>query len=158
VISSISSASRREAIVKTASGPAGEVSSARIQAGCAHQRVDDFYCSRGLPFFAAVVSTCRGQLAGSTACSQHRARSSPTRVTLVGELDCATAPLLQTCFAGIDGNIEVDCSGLDFVGARGLHVLADARARSERADATFELVAPRPMLRRLLLITGVSSV
>jgi anti-anti-sigma factor len=57
--------------------------------------------------------------------------------------------------ARIDGNVEVDCSGLDFIGAQGVQVLVDARARCERADATFEVLAPTPMLRRLLVIAGV---
>jgi anti-anti-sigma regulatory factor len=53
--------------------------------------------------------------------------------------------------------VELDCSGLDFVGVQGVEVLEDARARFEGAGATFELVAPPPMLERLLLIVGISS-
>jgi anti-anti-sigma factor len=144
--------------VKTASGPAGAVTRhaadelARHErpAACGHQRVDDYYCSRGTPFFAAVISTCN-PLPPAT-CAQHDPRGWPTLLTLVGDLDRATAPLLHACVARIDGNVEIDCSGLDFVGVQGLRALADARARCERADATCELVAPTPMLRRLLLI------
>jgi anti-anti-sigma factor len=111
---------------------------------CTHQRVDDFYCSHGIPFFAAVVSTG----------PEHDAHSHPTRVTLAGDLDCATVPLLRTCIARIDGDLELDCSGLDFVGVDGMEVLVDARARRERVGATFELVEPPPMLERLLLIAA----
>jgi anti-anti-sigma factor len=133
----------REDIVTIAHEPTSD----HLGDRCAHQRVDDFYCSYGIPFFAAVVTTC----------PQHDTRSRPTRVTLAGDLDGATAPLLRTCIAGIDGNVELDCSGLDFVGVQGVEVLVDARARREHAGATFELVAPPPMLERLLLIVGISS-
>jgi anti-anti-sigma factor len=144
--------------VKTASGPAGDVSRHAADAlarrerpnPCAHQRVDDFYCSRSIPFFAAVISTC-SPLPPAT-CAQHDQGARPTLLTLVGDLDRATAPLLHACVAQIDGNIEIDCSGLDFVGVQGVQALADARARCKRADTTCELVAPTPMLRRLLLI------
>jgi anti-anti-sigma factor len=123
---------------------AHEPTSDHLSRRCNHQRVDDFYYSHGIPFFAAVVSTC----------PQHDAR---TRVTLAGDLDGATAPILRSCIAGIDGNVEVDCSGLDFVGVPGVAALVDARARWERTGASFELVAPSPMLERLLLIVGISS-
>jgi anti-anti-sigma factor len=126
---------------------APEPTSGHLGDRCTHQRVDDFYCSHGIPFFAAVVSTC----------PEHHAHPFPTRVTLAGDLDCATAPLLRTCMARIGGNVELDCSGLDFVGVQGVEVLEDARARFEGAGATFELVAPPPMLERLLLIVGISS-
>jgi anti-anti-sigma factor len=75
----------------------------------------------------------------------------------VGDLDSATAPLLETCLSRIDGNLEVDCSGLDFVGAHGVKVLMDARARCDRTEASFKLLAPTPMLRRIVLITGLGS-
>lgn len=146
--------------MKTTTGPAGDVSRHaggelardQLRNRCAHQRVDDFYCSRGVPFFAAVISTC-----GGLPCAQHDLRSCPTLVTLVGDLDRATAPLLHACVARIDGNVAIDCSGLDFVGVHGLQVLVDVRARCERSEATCEFVAPTPMLSRLLLIAGVGS-
>ena len=142
--------------MKTVSGPAevvsrqaaDELASDRVPNGCTHQRVDDFYCSRGVPFFAAVISTCRGRPPTMATCVQHSSRPRSTLVTLVGDLDSSTIPLLQTCMTRIDGNVEVDCSGLDFVGARGVQVLMEARARCERSEATFELLAPTPVVRR----------
>ena len=71
--------------MKTVNGPAevvsqhaaDELATARLPNGCAHQRVDDFYCSRGVPFFAAVVSTCGGRPPAIAACAQHNSRPRP---------------------------------------------------------------------------------
>jgi anti-anti-sigma factor len=136
------STSRGEDIVTIAHGPTSD----HLSDDCNRRRVEDFYCSHGIPFFAAVVSTC----------PQHDPHSRVTRATLAGDLDCATAPILRSCIARMEGNVDVDCSGLDFVGVSGVEVLLDARARWERAGASFEIVAPSPTLRRVLLLAGVS--
>jgi anti-anti-sigma factor len=116
------------------------------------RRVVDFYRSLDSAFFGAVVST-RGVDAGT---SDSRCEPGPylTFVTLLGELDLATAPLVRECFARIGGNIEVDCSGLEFVDAQGLGVFASTQARM---DANFVFVDPTCSLLRLLRITGLDA-
>jgi adenylate kinase len=116
------------------------------------QRVNDFYRSVGSTFFGAVVSTCGVHAAPSG--SQTRPDSCPTLVTVLGELDLSTAPILRACFASIDGPIDVDCSGLEFVDAQGLGVLASTSAR---ADASFVFVDPSRSLLRLLRVTGLDA-
>ena len=122
----------------------------RYVAGTNEQRVVDFYRSIGPPFFGAVVSTC------SSAHEQPKVEPAPALVTLLGELDVSTAPLLRDCFARIDGDVEVDCSGLDFVDAQGLAVFLSARARCE-PNGRFVLVEPASCLSRLLRITGLDA-
>ena len=119
-------------------------------AGTNEQRVVDFYRSIGLPFFGAVVSTC------SSAHGRPELEPSPTLVTLLGELDVSTAPLLRDSFARIDGDVEVDCSGLEFVDAQGLAVFVSARARCE-PHRRFVLFEPTACLLRLLRITGLDA-
>jgi anti-anti-sigma factor len=114
------------------------------------QRVADFYRSIGPPFFGAIVSTC------SSAHGRLEFEPAPALVTLVGELDVSTAPLLRDCFARIDGDVEVDCSGLEFVDAQGLAVFVAARARCEPHER-FVLVEPASCLLRLLRITGLDA-
>jgi anti-anti-sigma factor len=114
------------------------------------QRVVDFYRSIGPPYFGAVVSTC------SSAHGRPELEPAPALVTLLGELDVSTAPLLRDCFARIDGDVEVDCSGLDFVDAQGLAVFVSARARCA-PDGRFVLVEPAPCLLRLLRVTGLDA-
>ena len=99
------------------------------------QRVVDFYRTIGSPYFGAVVSAwdINASTSGSSCWPGMEPR--PTLVTLVGELDLSTVPLLRQCFAHIEGDIDVACSGLDCVDARGLGIFVSACARSERADA-----------------------
>ena len=80
---------------------------------------------------------------------------SPTVVHVSGELDVATAPRLRACLASIDGDIIVDCSGLEFVDAAGLSVFVSCRSRCERAGAKFDLENPSELLMRVLCITGL---
>jgi anti-sigma B factor antagonist len=114
------------------------------------QRVIDFYRSTGPSCFGAVVSTRRS---GS---GRPESESARTLVTIVGELDVFTAPLLRDCLDRIDGDVDVDCSGLEFVDARGLAVLASARARCG-SERTLALIEPAPYLLRLLRITGLDA-
>jgi anti-anti-sigma factor len=107
------------------------------------QRVIDFYRTVGSPYFGAVVSACD--------------INSSTVVTLLGELDISTVPLLRQCFAHIEGDIDVDCSGLDYVDVQGLGIFVSASARCARADAEFVLVEPTSALSRLLRITGLDT-
>ena len=83
--------------------------------------------------------------------SAAEAEPRPTLVTLLGELDLSTGAVLRECFARIDGSIEVDCSGLDFVDAQGLGIFVTARSvvsadtyrvRARRADQVAVEVAP----------------
>lgn len=131
-------------IGKAKQGPARHPGRDRFVAGRHEQRVIDFYRSLGSTFFGAVVSTFGVHAASSGSC--------PTLVTVVGELDLSNAPVLRECFTRIRGNVEVDCSGLEFVDASGLGVFASTRAR---ADANFVFVDPNRSLVRLLRITGL---
>jgi len=121
------------------------------------QRVVDFYRSIGSPLFAAVVSACGTNAPPRSPDCWPVMPSRPTVVTLLGELDLSTVPLLRQCFAHIDGDIDVDCSGLDQVDSRGLGILVSASERCAHADAKFVLVDPTSALLRLLRITGLDT-
>jgi anti-anti-sigma factor len=123
--------------------------SARCAPETNEERVADFYCSSGPCFFGAVVST-------RSATDRADSEPAPVRVTLIGELDVTTAPLLRDCFARIDGDVDVDCSGLEFVDAHGLGVFVSARTRCE-PNGRFVLVEPASCLSRLLRITGLDA-
>jgi anti-anti-sigma factor len=122
----------------------------RYVARSEEHHVVDFYRSIRPPFFGAVVSRC------ANSAGRPQLEPVPTLVTVLGELDVTTAPLLGDCFARIDGDVEVDCSGLEFVDARGLEVFVSACARSER-NRRFVLVEPARCLLRLLRVTGLDS-
>jgi anti-anti-sigma regulatory factor len=112
------------------------------------QSVVDFYRSLSSTFFAAVVSSC---VHGPACRSRSAPDPCPTLVTLLGELDLSTAPVLGECFARLSGSIEVDCSGLDDVVEEGLGLFASA---VERTDAHFVFLDPNSSLSKMTRITG----
>lgn len=83
--------------------------------------------------------------------------SRPTVVRLAGELDIATAAELRNRLASIEGDIELDCSRLEFVDAAGLGVFVSAHRRLDGHGWKFVLVEPTPLLLRLLSVTGLDA-
>ena len=80
-------------------------------------------------------------------------------ITLVGELDPATAPLLddavdQALAAGATALI-IDMAGLTFVDSSGLRSLISAHKRL--APNPLRLQRPTPFARQLLAITGLDQ-
>src|SRR3954447_8847558 len=65
-----------------------------------------------------------------------------------GEVDLASAPLLDAALAGVggEGEIEVDLSEMTFCDAAGLRVLEQARRRFRQR---LRVTGANPMLRRL---------
>jgi anti-sigma B factor antagonist len=83
--------------------------------------------------------------------------SRPAVVRLAGELDIATAAELHSRLATIEGDIELDCSRLEFVDAAGLGVFVSAHKRLDGQGWKFVLVEPTPLLVRLLSVTGLDA-
>jgi anti-sigma B factor antagonist len=83
--------------------------------------------------------------------------SRPTVVRLAGELDIATAAELRNRLASIEGDIELDCSRLEFVDAAGLGVFVSAHKRLDGEGWKLVLVEPTPLLLRLLSVTGLDA-
>ena len=75
-------------------------------------------------------------------------------VRIVGEIDMATAPRLEELLALFEGPVEVDCTGLEFIDAAGLAVLARA---AQMHDGLTIRSAP-PILARLLELTDLADV
>lgn len=74
----------------------------------------------------------------------------PAVVRLVGELDLASAPKLESVLAGLDGDVELDCSRLGFIDAAGLRAFQKVRMRCEARGCELVLVDPSPAVDRLL--------
>jgi anti-anti-sigma factor len=72
------------------------------------------------------------------------------RLRLVGELDLAGVPALRAVLADVDGDIELDCSGLTFIDCSGLRVLEDTQRACEAAGVHLCLIAPSRCVTRLL--------
>ena len=85
-------------------------------------------------------------------------------VSIVGELDAATAPALREELLGLAGDgidrVVLDCRGLAFVDSFGLGVIVAAKKRLSRQGNAFCLVASpdQRALLRVLEITGLDQV
>ncbi len=80
-------------------------------------------------------------------------------ISVTGELDLATAPVLEEALHGVSDNgrgaVTVDLAGCSFIDLRGLHVLLDARARLVRTGRPLILITGNPTLLRVFKITRV---
>lgn len=83
-------------------------------------------------------------------------------LTLEGELDHDTAPLLRDALAAPPADqgprVLVDCAGLRFCDSTGLNVLLRARLAAQERDATLELAGLAPQVARVFEITGADAV
>ena len=80
---------------------------------------------------------------------------------LTGEMDIATAPQLVAAMRSLSRrdmqHVWLDLAGLTFVDASGLAALVEARMLVARAGGRLTLHGVRPLARRLLTITDLSS-
>ena len=82
-------------------------------------------------------------------------------VTFAGELDAASAD--QACDYVRDvidahgGDVLLNVAGLSFCDARGLGALARMSRHAGQAGSSLHLVAPPPLLRKIIRITGLDD-
>jgi anti-anti-sigma factor len=85
-----------------------------------------------------------------------------TRVTLAGEIDRATAPLVLTALTAClrDGirTADVDLTAVTFCDVSGLNVFLTASWLATEGGATLRLHHPPSVLTRMIRITGSGSV
>jgi anti-sigma B factor antagonist len=79
-------------------------------------------------------------------------------VELVGEIDIATSPTLQTALEAVpEGDVHLDFTGVPFLDSSGLHVLDRLRrTRDERGDRVI-LHGTQPPVRRVFEVTGLDE-
>jgi len=84
------------------------------------------------------------------------------RLRVVGELDCRTAPRLVRCVYGLldsgHRQVDLDLSGVTFVGAAGLTAFREAAFRAGQVGGRARLTAVPPQVRRILAITALDTV
>ena len=78
-------------------------------------------------------------------------------VAVSGELDIATAPLLERALCALHQgtNVRVDLAAVSFVDAGALAVLVAAHARSRAAGGYFELTRVTPFVRKIVALVGL---
>jgi anti-anti-sigma factor len=82
----------------------------------------------------------------------------PAVVRLTGELDLAGVPRLHSALAELDGDVELDCSGLEFIDAAGLGALLKAHEACMAGGYKLVLVNPSPAVDRLLCLVELGTV
>ncbi|MFF2543202.1 STAS domain-containing protein [Kitasatospora sp. NPDC058063] len=84
-----------------------------------------------------------------------------TVLVLLGELDLDSSADLRAAlnrtFAGPAGVVVVDCAGLEFCDSTGLNALLRAKARAAVDGSRIELARPRPLILRMLELTGATD-
>ena len=86
------------------------------------------------------------------------ARNGDGRLRFFGELDASGVPRVRTCLVCIDGDVEIDCSGLSFVDAAGLGLFVELDAECRARHAKLLVINPSRCVVRLLELTGLDSV
>lgn len=85
-------------------------------------------------------------------------RGSPTVVRVNGELDLAGVPRLLSTLEPLHGDVDVDCSGLDFIDAAGLGALVRAHKACAARGSRLAVVDPSPAVVRLLRLVRLDTV
>jgi anti-sigma B factor antagonist len=82
-------------------------------------------------------------------------------VALVGELDMASAPRLQSTVEGEalleTATVVLDLEQLGFVDSTGLRIILLARERCAERGQAFAVTRGTPQVQRLLSVTGVAE-
>ncbi|MFD0691180.1 STAS domain-containing protein [Actinomadura fibrosa] len=83
-------------------------------------------------------------------------------VRLAGDLDVATAPrlrayLLETLDDRRPGTLVLEMSAVEFTDSSGLATLVWAHGEMARGGGALEIRNPRPTLRRIMAVSGLSS-
>jgi anti-sigma B factor antagonist len=90
-----------------------------------------------------------------------RGQDGYTIVTISGEMDIASVPVLRERILGLlrpqAGRIVIDLSGVTFCDASGLALLVAACRRAGQLDGVLRLAALPPLVAVLLRFTGLDS-
>ena len=81
----------------------------------------------------------------------------PGALTLVGELDMEEVPAVRTRLAGLDSDIEIDCSGLSFIDSSGLYLFVELHRACDARGVKLSIVDPAQCVTRMLAITGLDT-
>jgi anti-sigma B factor antagonist len=89
-----------------------------------------------------------------------RSVSRPTSLRLEGDIDTASVPSASEPLFGLlrEGDcsdLHVDCSGVTFIDARGLSMMARAQRIADESGCTLTWLNPSPRVMRLLSVTGM---
>jgi anti-anti-sigma factor len=82
---------------------------------------------------------------------------SPAVVRLHGELDMAGVPRLLSALACLNGDVELDCSGVDFIDAAGLGAFVRAHQQCATRGAQLVVLEPSRAVLRLMQMVELDT-
>jgi anti-sigma B factor antagonist len=86
------------------------------------------------------------------------AQTPPTLVELAGEIDVGSVPTLRRHLRALPSDSTiVEMAGVRLLSAAGVAELVDLRDRLARVDKCLALAAARPLVRRILAVTGIGD-
>lgn len=80
-----------------------------------------------------------------------------TVVTVTGEIDAMTAPALRETLESLTGHVVIDLAAVPYIDSSGLRVIDQQHGRLSGDHGRITLRNPRPPIRRVLEVTGLSS-
>src|SRR5258707_10572576 len=81
----------------------------------------------------------------------------PRLVKLRGEVDMASAPALADALRDAPGDIELDCTGLDFIDSSGISILVAAHQALEATGSRLTIHNLPKSSRRVFQLTGIDE-
>lgn len=119
------------------------------------------YCAGGTTAEAGQQPPGTVRLAGLLTLSCSISQTGETKLTFAGELDAASADqaygYVQDAIDTYGGPVLLDVARLSFCDARGLGALARMSRHAEQSGSSLHLVAPRPLLAKIIRITGLDG-
>jgi anti-sigma B factor antagonist len=85
-------------------------------------------------------------------------RDGMTLMRLGGELDLHMATAVRPRFRELDGDVEVDCAGLTFMDAAGIHLLLEMEQLCHAKGAKLTVVNPPRCVTRLFSLARLDGV
>ncbi len=80
-------------------------------------------------------------------------------LSLCGEIDAHSAPALRValeqCLSAGSGEVRLHMGGVGFMDSSGLRAVIEANHAALRDDRALVLVAPTPIVRRLIEVSGL---
>jgi len=92
----------------------------------------------------------------SMSCEQDP-RTSRYIVTVTGEIDVATVPVLRDFLLALDGDVEVNCERVSFVDSAGLGLFVGAHRHLTETGRHLRLRRPSASCYKLFEITGLTG-
>ena len=75
-------------------------------------------------------------------------------VVISGRLDAAQSPTAQSFLDNVQGNVTLDCSGLDYISSAGLGVLLKTQKRHLASAGKLRIAGLKPHMRDIFAYSG----